>query len=442
MVILTGVVVINAINTPDQSRLAVFKTNVATIQEAVNTKMSSNRLQDIEKRNNNVKWVGVVSGYTIEDIDNEPVFNNRINGVDTAALDISIKDSLSISDEEFSKYYVARDGKVYHTGFLSEGITYYNIYTMVLPVEKLELTQQPTKTVYKQGDVLDISGLVVTATYNDQTTADVVNCCTFTPSLEKITQTVGTKEIKVSYMGKNVEMEITVNHAENFGELNHFNYGENVNYTANGKSDWKIYYSTDEYVFLIASTSIGKKTWKDALPNASEVTKVNDNTQPGYTGNLYKIMKLGQEGYTLNSQYNDDICIADLVNNYGAYANTSAYVDAKGNSYIIGAIGGPTMELIEARANIIKSGAIKVSTNTYGYEVSSLTVSTGLPISSSIWIASPHGAKSKVHLMTGRSGSIGYYYAYLHDDLNVYVCPVVCIKSNIPSRWNGSSWEI
>ena len=126
LVILTGTVIMNAINIPSNANLTVFKTNVGSIQDAVTIKMLNNLTENAANYNENAKWIGVVEGYTIDDIASAPVFDKQINGVNVAALDVSLKDSLSITDEEFVKYYVSENGTIYHEGFDNDGDIYYN----------------------------------------------------------------------------------------------------------------------------------------------------------------------------------------------------------------------------------------------------------------------------------------------------------------------------
>ena len=52
--------------------------------------------------------------------------------------------------------------------------------SLVLPAS-LAVTTMPTKTQYDSGDELDLTGIVVTATYNNGTTAVVTSSCTFNP---------------------------------------------------------------------------------------------------------------------------------------------------------------------------------------------------------------------------------------------------------------------
>lgn len=69
--------------------------------------------------------------------------------------------------------------------------------SLVLPVS-LAVTTMPTKTQYNSGDELDLTGVVVTATCNNGTTADVTSSCTFDPD-DGDTLTGNNKSVTVSY---------------------------------------------------------------------------------------------------------------------------------------------------------------------------------------------------------------------------------------------------
>lgn len=69
--------------------------------------------------------------------------------------------------------------------------------SLVLPVS-LAVTTMPTKTQYDSGDELDLTGIVVTATYNNGTTAVVTSSCTFNPD-DGDTLTGSNKSVTVSY---------------------------------------------------------------------------------------------------------------------------------------------------------------------------------------------------------------------------------------------------
>ena len=73
-------------------------------------------------------------------------------------------------------------------------------------VTKIEVTKMPNKTEYTVGDSFDKTGMVVTATYIDDTTADVTAKCSVTVDLT----TAGEKQATISYKGKTAKITITV----------------------------------------------------------------------------------------------------------------------------------------------------------------------------------------------------------------------------------------
>lgn len=76
-------------------------------------------------------------------------------------------------------------------------------------VSSIVITTQPTKTSYKIGEELDITGLVVTATYSDTTTGTVnvkkSYCSGFDSSEAEASQT-----ITVTYGGKTATFTVTI----------------------------------------------------------------------------------------------------------------------------------------------------------------------------------------------------------------------------------------
>ncbi|MDD4067113.1 MAG: hypothetical protein PHH22_03985 [Clostridia bacterium] len=132
LITLTSAVVLTGINTTQEAQLAVFYNNVSTMQEAVQLKINNNITEYALKGIDNLeiyKWVGVVENYTESNAKSSinPTFDNTtINEISVAKIDNSIKNNISISDEEFEKYYISNNGTVYYEGFLYKGITYYN----------------------------------------------------------------------------------------------------------------------------------------------------------------------------------------------------------------------------------------------------------------------------------------------------------------------------
>ena len=46
----------------------------------------------------------------------------------------------------------------------------------------IEFTSPPTKTTYNAGENIDLTGIVVTATFSDGSTKEVTSECTFSPA--------------------------------------------------------------------------------------------------------------------------------------------------------------------------------------------------------------------------------------------------------------------
>ena len=78
-------------------------------------------------------------------------------------------------------------------------------------LSSIAVTSQATKRNYTAGEALDLSGLVVTATYVDNTTADVTEGCTFSPENGATLSTVGTQTVNVTYNESGVSAATSFN---------------------------------------------------------------------------------------------------------------------------------------------------------------------------------------------------------------------------------------
>lgn len=74
-------------------------------------------------------------------------------------------------------------------------------------VSKIEITKMPDKTTYKVGEAFDKTGMVVTATFVDNTTADITAKCSFSVDMTS----AGEKEVAVTYKNKTVKFNIKIN---------------------------------------------------------------------------------------------------------------------------------------------------------------------------------------------------------------------------------------
>lgn len=75
-------------------------------------------------------------------------------------------------------------------------------------LESIEITQKPAKTIYDIGEEINLNGMVVTATYSDNTTKNVTGDCTvtgFDSSKEAVSKT-----ITVTYEEKTAEFKIEI----------------------------------------------------------------------------------------------------------------------------------------------------------------------------------------------------------------------------------------
>lgn len=79
-------------------------------------------------------------------------------------------------------------------------LTLQCVITMtVSALQSIAITTQPTTSTYTVGDTLDLTGLVVTATFTDQSTKNVTADCEFSPANGDTLSTAGTQTVNVSY---------------------------------------------------------------------------------------------------------------------------------------------------------------------------------------------------------------------------------------------------
>ena len=215
-------------------------------------------------------------------------------------------------------------------------------------------------------------------------------------------------------------------------------YGKTVNYSVDVDgttyTDWQVYYANDSYVFLIKQNGLGK--------TYLEATDPSDLTAEQYS--LYNICKLGKTGYDITDGEVNCSSVAWLISNYSNYASTSdIYKDSNGESYVVGAIGGPTIELLAAGWNAkralnptLYNKQITPVVSEYGYMINDGTTtdcvvtgfnSDGLYLST-YWLASPSTYMMSTVMCTGTT-----YITFNHT-----VCdgakPIVCLRADIPAH--------
>ena len=257
------------------------------------------------------------------------------------------------------------------------------------------------------------------------------------------------------------------------------NYGDTVNYEANGVTDWKIFYHTEEYVYLIAS----EKLAYDKVP-----TKLKDTIADGGAGATITsatVTLADSTSRTLGQIYwpsgNAPTSAATIQNptkwmaNWGDYSTNangkcvSYFLDetywtgfknttASYESYVEGAIGTPTAEMFVASWNakrLTETNTSKVEmtlseNGTTGYYINgstALSIGTSDPLyiwstasNSATWLASPSGGSTGTLLNAFNSGHV-YDDDYYSSITSYGVRPVVCLKSNIPATVGKGDYD-
>ena len=219
-------------------------------------------------------------------------------------------------------------------------------------------------------------------------------------------------------------------------------YGKTVDYTVtvNGitYNDWRIYYYNNDYVYLISASSIGNTT----LDKGTTVASLTSDELALYekfrvgTADKYTLIDISTDGnnYTM---YNCQ-AVAQLIKDYANFANTTTY-----GTNVVGAIGGPTLELLAAGWNAKEyTPTMTLTIDTCGYKINGdyyvEVTSDGLYVPSDYWywLASPsaRGTATVVFAGDGLVDFCDYDYA---DGVR----PVVCLKSSIPATVGTGDYD-
>ncbi|MBR6688822.1 MAG: type II secretion system protein [Clostridia bacterium] len=280
--------------------------------------------------------------------------------------------------------------------------------------------------------------------------------------IDDVTEKLNTQKITTTdWYIKVTDKGVTVKEKNNLtlGDLiiSALDYGKTINYVSdNGVTDWKVFYHTDDYVYLIASEKIAK----DKIPTNIPGTVVAEDGILKETGNI------GWNGKEENGKgtiQNPSMWMAewsDYTKNKNAiwasflidekYWEIFKNTTAEYSRYIEGAIGTPTLELFVASWNakrLQETNTNKIeltfsANGTNGYYLNSST-SVKLATSddlytwkavlngTSIWLAAPFGLGTECVFVIYGNGTVGNRgYSHASDGLR----PVVCLKSDIPAK--------
>ena len=217
-------------------------------------------------------------------------------------------------------------------------------------------------------------------------------------------------------------------------------YGKTVDYTVtvNGTTydDWQIYYHNSDYVYLISESYVDEVSLYKGTTVASLTSdelalyeKFRVGTADKFT--LVDIVKGDMQAYNCQG-------VAQLIKDYANFANKTTY-----GTNVVGAIGGPTIELLAAGWNAKGyTPTMALTTDTYGYMINNgyhvEVTSDGLYVPSSYyyWLASPSALDKYGVMYAGYDSVLGTGYFSTAG-----VRPVVCLKSSIPATVGTGDYD-
>jgi hypothetical protein len=184
-------------------------------------------------------------------------------------------------------------------------------------VSAISITTEPDKTVYKLGEELDLTGLVVTATYTDGTTKIVEHSKLTVSGFDN--ETVGEQQITVTYEGKTATFVVNVvEDPEEPTEANFISTGDvGIAPDTAGEAAGKIYaeyklVANEEDISLAASNieyikvKVGEDgEWKDLTANTDATLWFNVEADQGVR--YYEVKTKDGKVYTATLNWDKEI---------------------------------------------------------------------------------------------------------------------------------------
>ena len=170
-------------------------------------------------------WTAYVTSTACSGSSTTLTFGENKTTVGTATPAINTSTSFGTSDKGYS-YFCLQEG-VTSASYLSQiKITY-----TPKAVSSIAIKTAPSKTVYESGETFDPTGLVVTATYGDNTTSDIYyaispSSFSFSPSTSTLLTTSNTS-VTITYGGKSCSQAITVSEAKTLSSISISGYNTN-----------------------------------------------------------------------------------------------------------------------------------------------------------------------------------------------------------------------
>lgn len=248
------------------------------------------------------------------------------------------------------------------------------------------------------------------------------------------------------------------------------NYGDKVNYSANGIDDWKIFYNDGENIFIITSSlipnskvldSIGLESRKNQyLSNHNVIWDWHSSEFTKYSGanSINKELAKKYQLEWIDRHLDDTNLNMNVVASLFDSNNWSSFVDS---NYAESAIGSPTLEMfIKSWNEKYPNRKLYYSDGEYGYYIGEQENPTTNGVygieelkqdklynivpdkfsddGMGFTLSSPN-AKGK-----DRVCNVGKSNVALRDPFSDYygVRPIVCLKSNVKLKYVNGVWEI
>lgn len=162
-------------------------------------------------------WTAYVTSTACSGSGSTLTFGSNKTTVGTASPAIGTSTSFGTSSAGYSYFCIQENDS--SASYISE----FKITYVPKSISSVAVKTAPTKTSYEIGDYFDPTGLVITATYSDNTTSDIsyatsASSFSFTPSTSTALTTDNTS-VTITYGGKSCSQAITVSAAKTLSSI-------------------------------------------------------------------------------------------------------------------------------------------------------------------------------------------------------------------------------
>ncbi len=276
-----------------------------------------------------------------------------------------------------------------------EFTTSFDIELKEISMTGVEIEQLPSKTEYYNGDKVDTAGLTLKVTYNNGTSETVTDGYSYSPETVSV---IGTEDVVISYNGKDVSYEVSVNEvlaesisiAANPVKTSYFvgdkldTEGLTLSVTYNNGSTQTINSGftcspesfSEAGVQSVTVTYEGKTSSFDVEVEEVVVSDISIKTTPSKTS-YYVGDKLNTTGLTLTATYNNG---STQVIDGGFTCSTESLTKA-GTQSITVTYGDKTANFNVSVSEIVLSSiSIKTNPSKTSYYVGDVLDTTGLTL--------------------------------------------------------------